>query len=109
MRALRTESIFVGDVVDGVSNVGLRIDIGETTANGNALVLLSGVQQLGGLLMSLAVGQFVTELVSINTNVIQRCFLYYNRLVGLVMRAKLRRSCESDSDDSGEGNDLKCK
>lgn len=101
MRTLRAESVFVGDIVDSVSDVGFWIDISETTADGQASIFLTGVHQLGGLLMGLTVRQLVTVIISVNANVVQRGVLYENCLA--VIR---RRGCESNSHKSAESNDL---
>lgn len=102
MRSLGAETVLVGDVVDGVSDVGFRIDIGEATADGEALILVADVHQLGGLLVSLAVGKFVTVLISIKTDVVRWSFLYEYRLVVIVVRG----SSDGDGHEGAEGDDL---
>lgn len=72
--ALRLESILVGDVVDGVPDVGDRVDIAVATLNSEALVFGADVHHLCRLLTALAVRQLVTELITVNTDVIQRGF-----------------------------------
>ena len=99
MRSLGVESVLVGDVVDGVPNVGLRVDVGEATADDESLVLMAGVHQLGRLLMGLAVGELVTILVSINTNVVQWCLFHDDRLI-------VRGCCDGDGHEGAEGDDL---
>lgn len=81
VRTLGMKTVLVGGIIDGVFDVGRRIDESEATANGEALVLLAGVHQLGGLLMSLAIGLFVSVIVSVKADVVQWCFLHNNRLI----------------------------
>lgn len=101
MRSLGVESVLIGDVVDGVPDIGLRVDVGEATADGETLVLMTLIHQLGGLLMGLTVGELIAIIVSINTDVVQWCLLYENRL------AVVMRGCrEGDGHDGAEGDDL---
>ncbi|KYN01676.1 hypothetical protein ALC62_07505, partial [Cyphomyrmex costatus] len=102
MRSLGVESVLVGDVVDGVPDVGLRVDVGEATADYKSFVFMTGVHQLGGFLMGLAIGELVTILVSVETDVVQWGLFHDDRLVVVI-----RRSREGDGDDGGEGDDLK--
>jgi len=103
MFALRLESVFVGDVVDGVLNISDRVDIGEATADDETLILQTGIHQLGGFVMGLAVGKLITELISIDADIVQRRLLHDHSLA-IVW---LRRSCEDDSDGGSKDNDLK--
>jgi len=106
MCSLGMESVFIGDVVDGVSDVGFRVDVGEATADDKTLVLLAGVQQLGGLLMSLAVGELITVLIPVDADIVQWCFFYDYRLT-VIVGGRKRGSRKSDSDDNSKGNNLK--
>ncbi|EZA47237.1 hypothetical protein X777_16499, partial [Ooceraea biroi] len=101
--AFGVESVLIGDVVDGVSDVGGRVDPAVATADGDALVFLAGVHQLGGFLTGFTVRQLIAELVSIQADVVRWRLFHENYLV---LQAALRSS-EGDSDDGGEGNDLK--
>ena len=103
MRSLRVESILVSDVVDGVPDVGHRINVSEGTTDYKSFVFMASVLQLGWLLMSLAVGELIAKLVSIEADVIQWSLFHDDRLVMVV----LRRSREGDGDDGGEGDNLK--
>lgn len=103
MFALRLESVFVGDVVDGVPNVSNRVDIAEATADDKALVLLTGVHHLGRFLMGVAIGKLITELISIDTDIVQRRLLHDYSLA-IVW---LCRFCKDDSDDGSKDNNLK--
>jgi len=100
MRSLGMESVLVGDVVHGVSDIGLRVDVAEAAADGDALVLLAGVHHLGGLLTGLAVGELEAKLVSVNADVVQWRLLHDHSLVGDVLGCR-----EGDGDDGGEGDD----
>lgn len=75
MFSFGTESVLVGDVVDGVPDVGGRVDPGVATADGQAWILRAGVHQLGGLLARLAVRQLETELVAVDADIVQRGLL----------------------------------
>ena len=103
MRSLRVESILVGDVVDGVPDVGLRVDVSEATADYKCLVFMTSVLQLGWLLMSLTVGELIAKLVSVDADVIQWSLFHDDRLIMVVLRG----SREGDGDDGDEGDDLK--
>ena len=105
MLSLGTESVLVGDVVDGVPDVGDRVDVGEATADGEALVLVAGVHQLGRLLVGLAVGELISELISVDADIVQRRLLHDHRLTVVWLRIQDdRRSREDDSDDGSKGN-----
>jgi len=101
--SLGVESVLIGDVVDAVPDVGFRIDPAEATADGKTSVFLAGVHQLSGFLTGLAVRQFITELVSIDTNVIQWSLLHEDSLA--VLQAILR-SGEGDGHEGAESDDL---
>lgn len=102
MRSLGMESILVGDVVDGVPDVGVRVDVAEATADDEALVLLTLIHQLSGFLMGMTVGELVAELVPVDADVVQRRFLHDDRLTIVLSGCR-----EGDGDNSGEGDDLK--
>lgn len=70
MLSLGMESILVGGVVDGVSDIGGRVDIAEATANSQAGILRTGIHQLGRLLTALTIRQLVTEVVSVNADIV---------------------------------------
>jgi len=99
MLSLGAESILIGDVVDGVPNISDRVDIGKATVDGEALILLTGIHQLGGFVMDLAVGKLITELISINANVVRWSFLHDYCLI-------VRRSRNGDGYEGAENDDL---
>lgn len=101
MRSLGVESVLVGDVVDGVPDVGVRVDVGEATADDEGLVLMAGVHQLGGLLMGLAVGELIAVLVSVDSDVVQWCLFHEDRLAVVVRRCR-----EGDGHEGAKGDDL---
>jgi len=101
MHSLGMVSVLVSDVVDGVFDISVRIDVGVATVNDETLVLLTGVHQLAGLLMGLPVGEFITVLVSINADVVRWC-LFHNFYLPVVVRG-----CrEGDGHEGAEGDDL---
>lgn len=104
MRSLGMETVLIGDIIDGVSDVGLRINVSVATANDEALVLLAGVLKLRGFLMGLAVRQLVRVLVSVDADVVQRSLLHEHDLAGVLTTLGRR---EGDGDDSGESDDLR--
>jgi hypothetical protein len=106
MLSLGVETVLVGDVVDAVPDVGGWVNIAEATADNKALIFLAGVHQLSGFLTGLAVRQFIAELVSIDTDVIQWSLLYED---GLAVLQAILRSSKSDGDNGGKGNDLEYK
>lgn len=101
MCSLRTESILVGDVVDGIPDVGGRVDEAEATLNGEALVFAADVLQLSGLLTALAVRQLVTELVTVDADVIQRGLLDDHGLAIV-----LEGPSNSDGNDGAKSDNL---
>jgi len=102
--SLGVETVLVSDVVDAVPDVSGWVNIAEATADDEALVFLAGVHQLSGFLTALAVRQFIAELVSIDTDVVQWSLLH--DLNDLVVLQAVLRSSEGDGDNGGEDNDL---
>jgi len=101
MHSLGVVSVLVGDIVDGVFDISVRVDIGVATVNDETLVLLTGVHHLAGLLMDLPVGELITVLVSVNTDVVRWC-LFHDFYLTVVVRG-----CrEGDGHEGAEGDDL---
>jgi len=101
--SLGVESVLIGNVVDAVPDVGFRINPAEATADGETSVFLAGIHQLSGFLTSFAVRQFITELISIDTNVVQWSLLHED---GLAVLQAILRSSEGDSHEGAESDDL---
>lgn len=101
MFALRLESVFVGDIVDGVSLVGDRVDPTEATAYGKSFVFGTSISQFGGFLMVLTVGEFIAVVVITKADIVGGSFLNEHHVL-----LRFRKS-ESDSQNGEEGYDLR--
>lgn len=98
---LRLETIFVSYIVDGVSDVGLRVYPGEATTDSQGFVLSSLINQLGTFLVRLTIGKFVAVIISTQTNIIRGCLLHEQYVFLLTLRSSV-----GDGNDEGESNKL---
>lgn len=108
MFTLRVETILIGDVVDGVLNVGERVDPGKAATNSQCLVFSSLVDYLRRFLMGLTIREFVSIVVTADANVVGRCLFDQHHILENGLGYDLRSGI-SHSNDDGESNELQGK
>lgn len=98
---MRVESVLVGDIVDGVSLIGDRVDPTEATAYGKSFVFGTSISQFAGFLVVLTVGEFIAVVVITKADIVGGSFLNEHHFL-----LRFRKS-ESDSQNGEEGYDLR--
>ena len=103
MGALGLESVFVGDVGDGVGHAVFTNEAEGSTDAEDSILNSSGLN-LGGLVALWSVAQFIVVFVAVETNVVMESFLHDDNFLGV--DGSTLREGKGNSQDGDEDGDL---